>query len=75
MRALIAATADEQIELVDGVKVHLGRDWALLYPDQDRPLFHILAEADTLAQAEAHAVRFRALLDECIKDSLTEVAL
>lgn len=75
MRALIAATADEQVELVDGVKVHLGRDWVILYPDQDRPLFHILAEADTLAQAEAHVARYQALLDDCMKGSLAEAAL
>lgn len=75
MRALIAATADEQVELVDGVKVHLGRDWVILYPDQDRPLFHILAEADTLAQAEAHVARYRALLDNCMKGGLAEAAL
>ncbi|MBZ0169220.1 nucleotidyltransferase [Candidatus Methylomirabilis lanthanidiphila] len=75
MRALIAATADEQVELVDGVKVHLGRDWVILYPDQDRPMFHILAEADTLAQAEAHVARYRAFLDDCMKGSLAEAAL
>jgi mannose-1-phosphate guanylyltransferase/phosphomannomutase len=72
MRALIAATADEQVELVDGVKVHLGRDWVLLYPDQDRPHFHIIAEANTLARAEAHVARYRNILAHCMKSNLPE---
>ncbi|MDD5560440.1 mannose-1-phosphate guanyltransferase [Candidatus Methylomirabilis sp.] len=72
MRALIAATADEQVELVDGVKVHMGRDWVILYPDQDRPYFHIIAEANTLARAEAHLARYRGVLTDCIKSSLPE---
>jgi len=52
MRTLIEATKDEQVELVDGVKIHLGSDWAVIYPDQDKPFFHILAEATTRARAE-----------------------
>jgi mannose-1-phosphate guanylyltransferase/phosphomannomutase len=52
MRTLIEATQDEQVELVDGVKVHLGSDWAVIYPDQDKPFFHVLAEAATRARAE-----------------------
>jgi mannose-1-phosphate guanylyltransferase/phosphomannomutase len=52
MRTLIEETKHEQVELVDGVKIHLGKDWAAIYPDQDKPFFHILAEADTRARAE-----------------------
>ena len=74
MRALIAATADEQVELVDGVKVHLGSDWVILYPDQDRPYFHIVAEATTLARAEAHLARYREILAHCMKASIGEAA-
>ncbi len=72
MRALIAATADDRTELVDGVKVHLGSDWVILYPDHDRPHFHIIAEADTLAQAEAHVARYRNILAHCMKESRSE---
>ena len=39
MRTLIEATKHDQVELVDGVKIHLGADWAILYPDPDRPVF------------------------------------
>jgi mannose-1-phosphate guanylyltransferase/phosphomannomutase len=52
MRTLIEATKDQRVELVDGVKIRLGSDWAAIYPDQDKPCFHILAEANSRAQAE-----------------------
>jgi mannose-1-phosphate guanylyltransferase / phosphomannomutase len=52
MRSLIEATKDGQVELVDGVKIHLGTDWIILYPDPDRPVFHIQAEAGTRAKAD-----------------------
>jgi len=52
MRTLIEETKHEQVELVEGVKIHLGNDWAAIYPDQDKPFFHILAEADTRVRAE-----------------------
>jgi mannose-1-phosphate guanylyltransferase / phosphomannomutase len=74
MRALIAATADEQVELIDGVKVRLGSDWVILYPDQDRPYFHIIAEGSTQARAESHLARYRDVLAHCMKESLPEAA-
>jgi mannose-1-phosphate guanylyltransferase/phosphomannomutase len=52
MRTLIEATKDENVELVDGVKIRWGADWAILYPDPDRPVFHIWGEAATRARAE-----------------------
>jgi mannose-1-phosphate guanylyltransferase/phosphomannomutase len=59
MRTLIEATKHENRELVDGVKVRLGADWAILYPDPDRPVFHVLAEAATRARAEQIAKVYR----------------
>jgi mannose-1-phosphate guanylyltransferase / phosphomannomutase len=59
MRSLIEATQHAQRELTDGVKVHLGGDWVILYPDPDRPVFHILAEARTRARAEQIADEYR----------------
>jgi mannose-1-phosphate guanylyltransferase/phosphomannomutase len=52
MRTLIEATKHDQVELVDGVKIHFGADWVILYPDPDRPTFHVLAEAATRTGAE-----------------------
>lgn len=45
MRYLIEESASrKRVELIDGVKIFLGRNWILLRPDPDRPLFHIYAE-------------------------------
>jgi mannose-1-phosphate guanylyltransferase/phosphomannomutase len=60
MRTLIEATTHENVELVDGVKIRWGGDWAILYPDPDRPVFHILAEAATRARAEQIVSTYRA---------------
>ena len=59
MRILIEATKHENVELVDGVKIRWGTDWAILYPDPDRPVFHVLAEAATRARAEEIAETYR----------------
>ena len=62
MRTLIEATQGEQVELTDGVKVRRGSDWVLLYPDPDKPTFHILAETDVRIRAEALVEEFRGRL-------------
>ncbi len=62
MRTLIEATQSEDVELVDGVKVRRGPDWVLLYPDPDKPTFHILAEASVRARAEQLVESFRGKL-------------
>lgn len=59
MRTLIEATKNDEVELVDGVKIHLGSDWAAIYPDHDKPAFHILVEAATRARAEEIASTYR----------------
>jgi mannose-1-phosphate guanylyltransferase/phosphomannomutase len=74
MRGLIAATAGEQVELVDGVKVHLKNGWVVLYPDDAGPYFHIIAEAETRARADELVARYRTILSECMQASSTEAA-
>jgi len=59
MRTLIEATKDDEVELLDGVKVRRGNAWAILYPDPDRPCFHIQAEAPTRAAAEQLVAGYR----------------
>ncbi len=48
MRCLIDEniSAKRRVELIDGVKIFFGRNWVLLRPDPDRPLFHIYAETN-----------------------------
>ena len=60
MRQLIEATEGEEVELVDGVRVRNPRGFALVYPDNDCPAFHVYTEADDpdfayeIAQEYAH---------------------
>ncbi|MEO8287625.1 MAG: mannose-1-phosphate guanyltransferase [Chloroflexota bacterium] len=52
MRILNEQYRDSSTRQVDGVKIDLGRgEWALVLPDADRPLFHIIAEASTDSEA------------------------
>jgi len=52
MRLLIEETKHERVELLDGVKIHLGSEWVIVYPDQEKPFFHIVAEAEGRTRAE-----------------------
>lgn len=42
-------------QLVDGVKIFLGDDWALLIPDKEKPFFHVVAESSDADRAQALA--------------------
>jgi mannose-1-phosphate guanylyltransferase/phosphomannomutase len=59
MRTLIEETKGENVELIDGIKVLFGKEWVLLYPDQDKPYFHIVVEGEAQPDAEALLHRFR----------------
>ena len=45
MRKMSEDSLDKEASFIDGIKVHLGQDWALVLPDQHRPVVHIVAEA------------------------------
>jgi len=64
MRILIEETKHERVELLDGVKIHLGSEWVILYPDQEKPFFHILAEAEGRARAEQLVGTYRDKLQD-----------
>ncbi len=66
MRRLLEATRHERVDLTDGVKVVRDDEWAVLYPDQDRAAFHLVAEAPSRARAETLAGAYRDLLRECV---------
>jgi mannose-1-phosphate guanylyltransferase/phosphomannomutase len=46
------------VELVDGVKVHHDRGWALVLPDPEEPTTHIWVEGDTSAEARTLAQEY-----------------
>lgn len=64
MRHLIEATAGEQVELVDGVKVKRGDAWVALIPDPIRPLLHIYSEPGD--EARALVTRYRTVVERAI---------
>jgi mannose-1-phosphate guanylyltransferase/phosphomannomutase len=66
MRSIMEAAKDQELVLVDGVKVLYSDGWALVLPDPEEPLTHVWAEAATDAEAKVrahdHARRIRNLL-------------
>jgi mannose-1-phosphate guanylyltransferase/phosphomannomutase len=52
MRLLNQQYKDRLGEQIDGVKINLSDDeWVLVWPDADRPLFHVITEAPTTERA------------------------
>jgi mannose-1-phosphate guanylyltransferase/phosphomannomutase len=48
---------------IDGVKIDLGKgEWALILPDADRPLFHVIAEADSDTEARQLVDKYSGLV-------------
>jgi mannose-1-phosphate guanylyltransferase/phosphomannomutase len=53
MRCLLTQFTKFRIETVDGLKIYLSEGtWVLIRPDADQPVFHITAEAGSLAAAQ-----------------------
>lgn len=52
MRSLLETAQGEKVQLLDGVKVFHSKGWALVWPDAEEPLFHILSEAETMEEAD-----------------------
>jgi mannose-1-phosphate guanylyltransferase/phosphomannomutase len=55
MREVVERAAGDRVELIDGVKIYHGEDWALVLPDTEQPVVHVWAESDTDAKARALA--------------------
>ncbi|MGI9033776.1 MAG: sugar phosphate nucleotidyltransferase [Acidimicrobiales bacterium] len=58
MRKLVESMKDQDVMLVDGVKVFVDSGWALVLPDPQEPVTHVWAEADTEAQARTLAQEY-----------------
>lgn len=58
MRSLVEQNKGRDVELVDGVKIHLDRGWVLLLPDPEEPLTHVWAEADSVNEARSLAQEY-----------------
>ncbi len=44
MRMLIEDSAEEKVEMLDGLKVYHPNGWALVLPDHEKPAYHIYGE-------------------------------
>lgn len=63
MRCLMEHFAKFPHETLDGIKVALGDDeWVLIRPDADMAVFHVVAEADSLATAQAIVADYSGLV-------------
>jgi phosphomannomutase len=50
--------------LIDGVKIFMDDDWALLIPDKERPIFHIIVETGNHEESAALAREYETLVRE-----------
>ena len=66
MREIVERAGSRETELIDGVKVVDGEQWALVLPDPDEALTHVWAEAgsdvDARRLAQEYVERIRQVL-------------
>ena len=58
MRILSEQYRERRAKPIDGIKIDLGKEWVLVLPDADRPLFHVVAESISAEQAQALAEKY-----------------
>ena len=58
MRILSEQYRERRSKPIDGIKLDLGKEWVLILPDADRPLFQIIAESVSNDQAQALAEKY-----------------
>ncbi len=63
MRLLHERYKEQREVQVDGVKINLGKDWVLVLPDPDQPLFRIYAESDSTTAAEELADKYAHIVE------------
>jgi mannose-1-phosphate guanylyltransferase / phosphomannomutase len=58
MRILSEQYRERRSKPIDGIRIDLGKEWVLVLPDADSPLFHIFAESVSNEQAQALAEKY-----------------
>ncbi len=58
MRILSEQYRERRAKPIDGIKIDLGKEWVLILPDADSPLFHVVAEFVSAEQAQALAEKY-----------------
>lgn len=67
MRALISREEEGQLELLDGLQVSYPYGWALIFPDEEEPLYRIYSEAFSQEAAEELAGFFEGRIKEILE--------
>jgi mannose-1-phosphate guanylyltransferase/phosphomannomutase len=67
MRLLTERFRDQEVDLLDGIKVFDDRGWAHVLPDPDEPLVHIYAEGRTEEESQQLEGEFRHLVEEIMQ--------
>ena len=58
MRILSEQYRERRSKPIDGIKIDLGKEWVLVLPDADSPVFHVFAESVSNEQAQALAEKY-----------------
>ncbi len=67
MRVLTERLRDQDLDLLDGIKVFDERGWAQVLPDPDEPIVHIYAEGQTEEDSKALEAEYRELVEEIMQ--------
>jgi mannose-1-phosphate guanylyltransferase/phosphomannomutase len=68
MRKMSEDSVELEASFIDGVKVQLPGGWALVLPDQHRPVVHVVAEAGSAARADELLETYRRKVEEWKKE-------
>jgi mannose-1-phosphate guanylyltransferase/phosphomannomutase len=66
MRSLVEQLSHRETVLIDGVKVLEEGGWALVVPDPEEPVTHIITEGRDDREAGQLAARYRSLIQELL---------
>jgi mannose-1-phosphate guanylyltransferase/phosphomannomutase len=69
MRYLVETHSNENLELIDGVKIvnHVNDSWVLILPDAGEPLVHIFANSDDREWADHTLRKYRSYVQEFVE--------
>ncbi|HLI25013.1 MAG TPA: sugar phosphate nucleotidyltransferase [Acidimicrobiales bacterium] len=68
MRTVMERASDRELLLVDGVKILYDDGWALVLPDPEEPLTHVIAEAVTDTEARSRAQEYARRIRNLLRD-------
>ncbi len=66
MRRLLEEHSDSAVDMVDGLRIHHAKGWALVLPDPDEPVYHIYSESPDPQEAEGLAEHYARRLQELL---------